>query len=118
MKQLTEVRLRVKRLKSHPAHEAAYSLTVYLLMLGVPNIIRHLAVSPRWMLKMQFIKPPHQFKILLALPMRQISFLRSLPSIRMEAVNTTSVDLQQLTLALNAYSLIVNFYKTDSLLVS
>ena len=50
--------------------------------------------------------------------MRQILLLCFLPLIRIEAINATAVNLQQLTLALNAYNVIVSFNKPDSFVVT
>ena len=118
MKQFAEIGLWVKRLKTHCSHEATYALPVYLPLLDVLKIIRHLAISPRWVFKMKLIESPHQFKILLVLSMCQILLARSLLPIRMKAINTAAVNLQQLALALNSYSLIGDFNKPDSLFVT
>jgi hypothetical protein len=86
-------------------------------MLDMLKIIRHLAIPPRGVFKMKLVEPPHQRKVLLALSMRQILPIRFPLPLRMKAINTAAIDLQQPALALNAYRLIVSLNKPDSFIV-
>lgn len=117
VKQFAEIRLGIKRFKPHLPHEAADTFPVYLPMLDMLKVIRHLTVSPRGVFQMKLIKPSHQSEVLPAFPMRQILSIRFLPPFRMEAINTAAVDLQQSALTLNTDSLIVSFDKSESFVV-